>query len=437
MKKDYLIYIIALMIIIVIAIPLGIIIPNKMLKNNKLHTVTFMDIDGVYRVEDNVKEGTKISEPTPPTKSGYDFLGWYIDSEKYNFDKPITEDIYLKAKWLNSNTNKIELINDEQEKEIKDNSDIKSNVNDNNSSTNTNNNNSTNTNTNKSSKSSKVEEIPKGSYTVVVKNGSGSGIYKNGEKVTITANVPGESISDWQGQTSEADGNVRYKVKTTYSFKQWNDGDTNLTRTITVTKNANYEPQFNVSTEQIDNQTYKLVKKPVYDYPNRIRFDFNMSDGKYYANGSLEKGISNICVKGKKCVFYAMGTVIGGPTPSITTIDWKFSSTGSQWNIEYNYSTGTINITGGNKVDSKRTAKLHLIYTEDETVGLVDIPDKASPYFTHYANIINNCPQGNCPKLTSYLYKDVEETTKNPINLTVNVDKVITSYTDSYEWVNN
>ncbi|MCL2151925.1 MAG: InlB B-repeat-containing protein, partial [Oscillospiraceae bacterium] len=43
-----------------------------------------------------------IDEPSPPTRSGYTFKGWYIDadlSEEWDFDTPIEEDITLYAKW--------------------------------------------------------------------------------------------------------------------------------------------------------------------------------------------------------------------------------------------------------------------------------------------------------------------------------------------------
>ena len=38
-------------------------------------------------------------EPTPPIREGYEFLYWEINGEKYDFDKEISEDATLIAKW--------------------------------------------------------------------------------------------------------------------------------------------------------------------------------------------------------------------------------------------------------------------------------------------------------------------------------------------------
>ena len=48
-----------------------------------------------------VKFGQKATAPTPPTKSGYTFGGWYNGNTKFDFDKAINEEgpINLKAKW--------------------------------------------------------------------------------------------------------------------------------------------------------------------------------------------------------------------------------------------------------------------------------------------------------------------------------------------------
>lgn len=43
-----------------------------------------------------------VNEPTTPTKTGYDFAGWYTDvglGDAYNFGVPVTHDLTLYAKW--------------------------------------------------------------------------------------------------------------------------------------------------------------------------------------------------------------------------------------------------------------------------------------------------------------------------------------------------
>ena len=68
-------------------------------KGDKTYTVTF-DSNGGTKVEkQEIKENKKVEEPEDPTKEGYNFKGWFLDGKKYDFDKKVTKDIKLKAKW--------------------------------------------------------------------------------------------------------------------------------------------------------------------------------------------------------------------------------------------------------------------------------------------------------------------------------------------------
>ena len=63
------------------------------------YTVTF-DSDGGSSVESqSVESGKKATKPAAPTKSGYEFDGWYIDDIQYDFSNEVTANITLKAKW--------------------------------------------------------------------------------------------------------------------------------------------------------------------------------------------------------------------------------------------------------------------------------------------------------------------------------------------------
>ncbi len=62
-------------------------------------TVKF-NSDGGSKVDNQtVKEGEKAKEPTKVTKEGYVLDGWYLNSEKYDFNKKVTKNITLTAKW--------------------------------------------------------------------------------------------------------------------------------------------------------------------------------------------------------------------------------------------------------------------------------------------------------------------------------------------------
>lgn len=70
-------------------------------------SVTFDTKGGsVVSKQEGIKIGTTATEPTPPTKAGYDFSGWYADeacTSFYDFNTPVTDDITIYAKWLPRN----------------------------------------------------------------------------------------------------------------------------------------------------------------------------------------------------------------------------------------------------------------------------------------------------------------------------------------------
>ncbi len=62
------------------------------------YTVTFsgeeIDIE-----QQNIEENSLVTRPDDPTRTGYIFDGWYIGSELFDFETPITENITLTAHW--------------------------------------------------------------------------------------------------------------------------------------------------------------------------------------------------------------------------------------------------------------------------------------------------------------------------------------------------
>lgn len=69
---------------------------------NKEYTVTFNSNGGSAVSSQKVQKGDKVVKPSDPTRDGYTFAGWYLnlnDSTPYDFNKEVTEDITLTAKW--------------------------------------------------------------------------------------------------------------------------------------------------------------------------------------------------------------------------------------------------------------------------------------------------------------------------------------------------
>lgn len=89
--------VIAIVLIVLLAFLVVVIVQNK--KSDEL-TVTF-DCHGGTQVENQkIKKGEKLEEPEAPTKEGYEFIGWYYDGKKFDFEEDIDSSIKLEAKWL-------------------------------------------------------------------------------------------------------------------------------------------------------------------------------------------------------------------------------------------------------------------------------------------------------------------------------------------------
>ncbi len=48
----------------------------------------------------DVEHGEKIEEPDIPTRKDYEFRGWYVGDEEYNFDDEVKSDLKIVAKWV-------------------------------------------------------------------------------------------------------------------------------------------------------------------------------------------------------------------------------------------------------------------------------------------------------------------------------------------------
>ncbi len=74
----------------------------------KKYTVKFDSNGGSKVSNQTVEENKTAPEPTNPTRTGYTFKGWTLNNQTYDFSKPVTKDITLKAKWEEIITYKIE-----------------------------------------------------------------------------------------------------------------------------------------------------------------------------------------------------------------------------------------------------------------------------------------------------------------------------------------
>lgn len=71
----------------------------------KIKYIVSFDSTGGSEVESQeIEKGEKVSKPSDPTKSGYEFVGWYLGNDEWSFvGYVVTKEITLTAKW-NINT---------------------------------------------------------------------------------------------------------------------------------------------------------------------------------------------------------------------------------------------------------------------------------------------------------------------------------------------
>lgn len=66
------------------------------------HKVSFDSDNGESITIIDALYNETVSSISTPIKDGYDFLGWYLQDDLYDFNTPITSDIILTAKWCKS-----------------------------------------------------------------------------------------------------------------------------------------------------------------------------------------------------------------------------------------------------------------------------------------------------------------------------------------------
>ena len=86
MKKFISVFIICLLLLTVVAC-------------RKNFTVTFNTGGGSLISTQTVEKGKTATVPTNPTKDGFDFLGWYLGDDEYDFSTPVNNNITLTARW--------------------------------------------------------------------------------------------------------------------------------------------------------------------------------------------------------------------------------------------------------------------------------------------------------------------------------------------------
>ncbi len=79
--------------VVVVIVLLGIILLNPK------YTVTFDTKMGTSIRAVEVKKNKPVAKPADPIMTGYQFKGWTLEGEDYDFSKPVTKNITLVAKW--------------------------------------------------------------------------------------------------------------------------------------------------------------------------------------------------------------------------------------------------------------------------------------------------------------------------------------------------
>lgn len=67
--------------------------------NSTTYKVEFDYSGAADNVIKNVYAGVEVRKPTDPIKEGYEFKGWYLNDELYDFTSAVTNDLTLVEKW--------------------------------------------------------------------------------------------------------------------------------------------------------------------------------------------------------------------------------------------------------------------------------------------------------------------------------------------------
>lgn len=110
--------------IILVLLVITVIVETAMLLNRKTTLTVSYEVNGEIIKTENVTEGNKATKPTEPTKEGYDFLGWFLGTEKFDFSTAIKDNIKLEARWIsktdeNNKTYTVTLNIDGKKEELK------------------------------------------------------------------------------------------------------------------------------------------------------------------------------------------------------------------------------------------------------------------------------------------------------------------------------
>ncbi|MBR2138701.1 MAG: InlB B-repeat-containing protein, partial [Bacilli bacterium] len=89
-KKKILIYTLSILILIVVLTVVFIFIKNN---GPEKYYVKFVDNNGIVLKEEYVEFNKSATSPTPPTKEGYDFVGWDIEFTN------VTKDLIVTAQY--------------------------------------------------------------------------------------------------------------------------------------------------------------------------------------------------------------------------------------------------------------------------------------------------------------------------------------------------
>ena len=79
------------------------------------YAVRFNSLGGTLVDPQYVPVGETANKPADPEREGYDFNGWYLNGEIFDFNTPITKEITLEASWLTEGTRTIEVVSDNDE----------------------------------------------------------------------------------------------------------------------------------------------------------------------------------------------------------------------------------------------------------------------------------------------------------------------------------
>ena len=307
-KKKITIAVVAAVIIIAIAIIVFLLTRNT----KSIYTISFDTNGGKQTVSQEIEEGKTVTKPVDPTKEGYEFLGWYLGNEEYDFSKPVEENLTLDAKWKEVEKE------DDNKNDNEDNQDDKD-----------------------------TEKVTK--YTVTFDSNGGSSVSKQTVEKNKKAKEP---------KAPTRDG---------YTFKGWYLGSTKYNFSNKVAKNIKLTAKW----EKVEEEQPVEPEQPITPEVKKYTVTFDANGGTSVAKQTIEEGKTATAPKNPTYTGYTfLGWYLNGTKFDFSTKITSNITLKAEWKKDDVVDTEVV---AASSIGTLEQVRIYVTLNGKRVAGTVDI----------------------------------------------------------------